>query len=140
MKRACPIAVLALATFGTEIRADELPFVGTTYATVASPTNNTYPIRASGTLTTVGDVWGGGRFIWDKDAGVIPDGLLVFKDPNNDKIFIKFGGNVSETGFLDAGFEIIGGTGKWSGHWGIGTLTGSVGINAFLSFNGYIAN
>ncbi len=137
---AIPLSLVALTIFGVEARADQFPLTGTIYATVASPTNDTYPFRTAGTLTTVNHVIGGGRFFWDKTAGVIPDGLLVLRDDDGDKIFMKFGGNVSANGTLNAGFEIIGGTGKWSGHWGIGTLTGSVGQSAFFTFDGYIAN
>lgn len=135
-----PFSLIALALLAVDVRADQFPFTGTMYATVADPINSSYPFRTSGTLTTVNNVWGGGRFVWDKINGVIPDGFLVLRDKDGDKILIKFGGNVTASGVLDAGFEIIGGTGKWSGHWGIGSLTGSVGVSAFLTFDGYIAN
>jgi hypothetical protein len=127
-----------MATINVGTRADQFPLIGTMYATVAPPTNDTHPFRTAGTLTTLNSVTGGGRFIWDRNAGVIPDGFLSLTDADGDRILMKFGGQVSPNGELNAGFEIISGTGKWTGSAGVGSLTGSVGAPAFLTFDGQI--
>jgi hypothetical protein len=138
MKIAFPLSLAAALLFGGEVSAQK-PVNGTLDVNLANPIGDTYPYRASGTLSGMGDVTARGWFIWDKDAGAITNALLLLKDIDGDTLFFAFGGFVSEDGqILSAGFEALGGTGKWAGVAGIGTINGSIVAPAQFNLRGHL--
>jgi hypothetical protein len=137
MKRyAFVFSVLVLALTSSVADAHQEPFDGTLAAVLGVPQNGTTPVRLSGTLTTLGQVTGGGRF--NLNGTSMSNGFVALTDKNGHKVLVTFNATVAANNSFSGTFSIVGGTGKWLGHFGGGTVTGDLDNPASFTFDGVI--
>lgn len=117
--------------------AHELPFKGRTALTITGFDNGVFTFDIGGRITPLGKVTGSGKYAVDPITGDF-SGAMTLIDFHGDQLFLTFDAKMDRGGYSGT-FAITGGTGHWIGHFGDGTIKGTLGdVTISMVFDGII--